>query len=1011
MTFGRTLLAGALAALLGAAAPVEAQYFGRHPVQWERLRFEVLKTQHFDLHYYPEGKEAAEQSGRLAERWRSRLGRILDYDLPGRQPLILYASHPHFQQTNTIGGPPGEGTGGVTESFKRRIVLPVGVSLAETDHVLGHELVHAYQYAITGQGKTGADNPANRMPLWFIEGMAEYLSVGPIDAHTSLWMRDAARGEKLPTIRELGGVRYFPYRWGQALWAYVAGRYGDRVIGNMLRRAAREGDPEIVFKEVLGIDEKTLTKDWHAAIKEALAPQFVGRKSPHTYGPALVTEKGQGGRLNVGPALSPDGARLAFLSERDLYSVELFVADIASGKVTRRLSRSVVDPHLESLQFINSAGAWDRSGASVALGAVSKGRPLLLILDAKNGDKRREIPFAELGEIHTPSFSPDGRRVVFSALKDGFTDLFICDLETGALTRLTEDSFADLQPSWSPDGKVVAFVTDRFSTDLGTLAAGNYRLATVDVASREVRALPGFATAKNINPQWAPSGRSLYFVSDGNGNSNVYRLELESGGVFQLTDLVTGASGITALSPVLSSAAVVDRLAYSVFDDGRYEIHTIDQADRLAGWPVALEEPAQAGLIPGARATGEVLEARARPEEGLADPAGFSNTKYKPKLGLDFVGQPYVGAGYSRYGTFYGGGISMRFSDMLGEHTLSAVLQVDRVSSFNDVGGAFTYINRVRRFNWGAQIAQIPYVTGAFDAGVTVIDGRQVYLERTLLERQVERGISAIGIYPFDGALRVELQAGYRGIAFDRRLTSQGFSLDTGELILDLEEDLPSQADIHLFEGTVALVRDSSVFGPTSPVLGQRFRLDVSPVRGTVNYTGVLADFRQYLMPVRPLTLAGRLLHFGRYGSGGEDLRLNSLFVGYPNLVRGYDTGSFSASECGTQGGCPVYDQLLGSRLLVANVEARMPLLSLFGVRKQYAVIPVDVGAFFDAGVAWDSATSPSLFGGEREMVKSVGATARANVLGFVVLQLDFVKPLDRPGKGAFFQFNLLAGF
>jgi hypothetical protein len=353
----------------------------------------------------------------------------------------------------------------------------------------------------------------------------------------------------------------------------------------------------------------------------------------------------------------------------------------------------------------------------------------------------------------------------------------------------------------------------------------------------------------------------------------------------------------------------------------------------------------------------------------------------------------------------------MRFSDMLGEHTLSAILQVDRVQSFNDVGAAFTYINRVRRFNWGAQVAQIPFVTGAFDAGVTVIDGRQVYVERTLLDRQIDRSASVIGIYPFDSAFRVEMQAGYRGLGFDSRLLTQGFSLQTGELIIDTEEDLPGQEDIHLFESSVALVRDSSVFGPTSPVLGQRFRLDVSPVRGSLNYTGVLADFRQYLMPVKPLTLAGRILHYGRYGDGGEDPRLNALFLGYPSLVRGYDTGSFSASECGLQGDCPVYDQLLGSRLLIGNVEARMPLLSLFGVRKQYAVIPVDIGAFFDAGVAWDSGTSPSLFGGEREIVKSVGATLRANVLGFVVLQLDFVKPLDRPDKGPFFQFNFLSGF
>jgi outer membrane protein assembly factor BamA len=94
--------------------------------------------------------------------------------------------------------------------------------------------------------------------------------------------------------------------------------------------------------------------------------------------------------------------------------------------------------------------------------------------------------------------------------------------------------------------------------------------------------------------------------------------------------------------------------------------------------------------------------------------------------------------------------------------------------------------------------------------------------------------------------------------------------------------------------------------------------------------------------------------------------------------VRGYDTGSFSTAECGTGGACPVYDQLLGSRLLAANVEVRAPLLGLFGKKRLYGRIPIDIGAFFDAGVAWDSVSKPKIFGGERTMARSVGAVARA---------------------------------
>ena len=1006
--------AAGLVLLVALAPSASAQYFGRNAVQWERRKFQVLKTEHFDVHFYAEEEKAAEQVGRLAERWHGRLTRILDFELKGRQPIVLYASHPQFQQTNTIGGPPGEGTRGVTEAFKRRIVLPLGASLAETDHVLGHELVHAFQYAMTGQGKLGPGNVpgALNMPLWFIEGMAEYLSVGPIDPHTAMWIRDAARQEKLPGIHQLDGTRYFPYRYGHALWAYLGGRYGDAVVARALKRVGpKSNDAGIILKEVTGLDEKELSKDWHAALRATAGPQIEERKDPSAYAASVVTEKGDGGEINVGPALSSDGRRLAFLSERDLFSIELFVADARTGKVTERLSQSLADTHLESLQFIQSAAAWDISSERVALGAVAKGRPVLVLLDARTGKTLREVPLPSLGEVHTPSFSPDGQSVAFSALVGGFTDLFVYDLKSGVLRRLTDDPLADLQPAWSPDGRRLAFVTDRFSTRLDRLEAGNYRLATIDVAGGTPQELACFSRAKNINPQWSPSGDSLYFLSDARGATNVYRLALANGSIHQLTDLVTGASGITGLSPALTAAARADRIAFSVYDEGRYEIYAIEGTARLAGRPVAAVESDAAALVPGAQPGGVVVHARADAVSGLADADAFEKKPYKAKLGLDYLGQPYVGAGVDRYGAAFAGGIAMSFSDMLGEHSLGTILQVERTAGFTDVGGVVQYVNRTRRFNWGVQVSQIPYVYGSVASGVSVTGGERIYVEQTTMERILDRSVSALGQLPFDAATRVEVQGGIRKIGYEVRTRTDGFSLRTGQQVLSEEETTPSDDDVDLFEGTVALVHDTSVFGATGPVVGRRFRLDVSPVAGSVNYAGALADLRQYVMPVRPVTVAGRLLHYGRYGGGGEDARLGSLFLGYPSLVRGYDAGSFTAEECGSSAGCGVYSQLLGSRLLVANVEVRAPLLGLFGAKRLYGPVPVDVGAFFDAGVAWDTTTSPALFGGERSVVKSLGATARLNLFGVAVLQVDYVRPLDRPGKGAYFTFNLLSGF
>ena len=248
----------------GSAVPSSAQYFGRNKVQYERFDFKVLATEHFDIYYYPE-EEAAVRARRANGRAlvRAALASCLQHELSGRQPLILYAAHPHFQQTNILDGEIGEGTGGVTESIERRVILPFAGGLAETDHVLGHELVHAFQYDMASQvdmqGRPIGPG-LQALPLWFIEGMAEYLSIGPIDSNTAMWVREAASRDAMPSIDKLDDPDFFPYRYGHAFWAYVAGRWGDRVVGDMLRATGPDGNIEAAIAAVLGVDDEQLTQ-------------------------------------------------------------------------------------------------------------------------------------------------------------------------------------------------------------------------------------------------------------------------------------------------------------------------------------------------------------------------------------------------------------------------------------------------------------------------------------------------------------------------------------------------------------------------------------------------------------------------------------------------------------------------------------------------------------------------------------------------------------------------------
>lgn len=269
----RTALAGALAVVLaGLALPAsaEGQYFGRNQVKYDSFKFEVLQTEHFDIHYYPRERVSAEAAARMAERWYHRLSTVLRHELNGRQPLVLYATAPEFQQTNVVSGI-SEGTGGVTEALRRRIVLPVGGTLRDLDHVLGHELVHAFQYDIFARGRAGNGLQTLAQvdpPLWFAEGMAEYLSIGPGHILTQSWVRDAALNGTLPTIEQMTERPdlFFPYRYGEALWEYIGGRWGDDVIGEIMNSAPNVGIDR-AFKRELGLSLEELSEEWRDAMQ------------------------------------------------------------------------------------------------------------------------------------------------------------------------------------------------------------------------------------------------------------------------------------------------------------------------------------------------------------------------------------------------------------------------------------------------------------------------------------------------------------------------------------------------------------------------------------------------------------------------------------------------------------------------------------------------------------------------------------------------------------------------
>src|SRR5436190_12992036 len=577
------------AAFLIAAPPptLAAQYFGQNKVQYRNFSFQSIQTEHFDIYYYPDERVGALDAARMAERAYARLSRILHHQFQSRKPIILYASQSDFQQTNVVDAS-GEGLGGVTEFFKHRAVLPFTGSYADFEHVLQHEMVHQFQYDVYSRGHPGAGVQTLvtvNSPLWFMEGMAEYLSLGPINTETAMWLRDAALEGHLPSIEEMTSDPYiFPYRYGHALWAYIGEKWGDEVIGEILQASATSGF-EAAFKRATGRTLEDLSADWRDAIQTTFLPQLGDHYRARRIAQPTLTQRRSRGRLFLAPALTPDGKAIAFFGDQGGFFVNLWLADAETGRVKRRLVKSTQNNNYESLRFINSAGAFSPDGRYFAIAAKRRDRDDLVILDVERGREARRIHVG-LNGLQTPQWSPDGQQLVFTGFSNGFTDLFIINRDGTGLRRLTNDKYADLHPSWSPDGKTIAFVTDSGGeTDFDLLRFGNLRIALLHLDTGVTELLRNMEIGKNINPVWAPDGRSLAFVSDRTGIANIFLYDLGGGQIYQLTNMFTGVQGITPLSPVLSWAPLADRMAFVYYEDGQYSVYSVENPRSLRRAP------------------------------------------------------------------------------------------------------------------------------------------------------------------------------------------------------------------------------------------------------------------------------------------------------------------------------------------------------------------------------------------------------------------------------------------
>ncbi len=326
-------------------AHATATTFGKNTVQYTYFQWKYLTTEHFDVYYNQGGKAVADFAAEVLEDAYRKIADSFHYSTDSDEPItiITYQSHNDFEQTNTTGGQPGESTGGLTEFLKSRVVLPFQGDHEAFRHVLHHELTHAMMLNMLygrGFGAIVSGISRARVPLWFTEGLAEYQSRGGLDSETEMYLRDAIYNDILPDIYELDAYGYLGvYKCGQSILYWIAWRYGDEKIGELLQNIKRLHDFDRALKASIGISREELFKRWRRFIKERYWPQVANLDPPDAFSRQVTDHKKEYSYVNNSPAISPNGEWLAFLSNRSDY-FDIYLMNTLNGEVKKRLVRA-----------------------------------------------------------------------------------------------------------------------------------------------------------------------------------------------------------------------------------------------------------------------------------------------------------------------------------------------------------------------------------------------------------------------------------------------------------------------------------------------------------------------------------------------------------------------------------------------------------------------------------------------------------------------------------------------
>ncbi|MEX2602612.1 MAG: hypothetical protein WD361_00335 [Gracilimonas sp.] len=562
--------------LASASVEVAAQYypFGKNRVQYEDFEWRYIQSKHFDVYYYGEKNYAlAEFAAKGIESAYKQLSEDFKHEISNRISLIIYDSHNDFSQTNVVNLPTNaEGIGGVTDKMKNRMTVPFTGDYADFRRTLHHELVHAVFNDMFYGGTINSiirNNIQLQFPLWFEEGLAEYTALG-WDTNTDMYIRDAVINNYLPPIPYLRG--YYAYRGGQSLWNFIAEEYGRQKIAEILQRIKTLRSVEAGIQQSIGLNIEELSKVWEDALQERYYPEVAQRERADMIATQL-TKRGDFGTYNTSPAISPQGDKVAFITNKRGY-FDVIVISAIDGKKLKTVIRGEDNPEFEELNILNPNISWSPDGTKIAMSTKSKGRDDIAIINYNTG-KIEKIKFPGLDAIGSIAWSPDGKKIAFDGNIGPYQDIFVYHIETQKLTNITGDFFSDRQPAWSNDSEYVYFVSDRgdkvelhnFTLKYDLLSDENlYQtdIFRVGINAKKATRLTNTPIWSETNPQTTKDGRLIY-ISDENGIQNIYQFNLDTRTSVPLTNLQTGASQIS-----ISSDG--SRLAFNSINEGYLDI-------------------------------------------------------------------------------------------------------------------------------------------------------------------------------------------------------------------------------------------------------------------------------------------------------------------------------------------------------------------------------------------------------------------------------------------------------